>query len=84
MAFVAKNLTSSNDGHTGRRARYETTDTHATVRAANYFNAAYNALSKGAILDVIAESDTATPKLCTYIVTASSVAGVTIALQTVA
>lgn len=85
MAFIAKQLTSHQLSPSVRTAHYRhDADTQANMRAANYFNAAWEALPKGTILTCVAEAGTATPTVCNYIVTASSAAGVTIALQTVA
>lgn len=83
MALIAKNLTSRQLAPGIRKAEYfHATDAQAAIRAANYFNDAYQALPKGTIIDVLAATDT-TPVLCRYVVTASASNGVTLALQTV-
>lgn len=81
MALDRKKLASWQDSTYTRRARYETTEAQSAVRATGYFNAEYKALPKGTILDVVGVIG-GTPTLCSYIVTASSSSGVTIALQT--
>ena len=83
MSFDKTKLATWPDTTSTRRGRYSTNDAKATVLAANYFNDAYPALPKGTVIDVTCAMDT-TPVLITVVVTASSSAGVTVALQTVA
>ena len=64
------------------RARYITLDAAATVEATGYFNSIYQNLPVGSLIDAIMAVG-GTPVFKNYIVTASSSAGVTIALQTV-
>ncbi len=59
-----------------------TTDTAATVEAANYLNASAARLPKGTMISAVMDIGGATPKLKNYIVTANTGTVVTIALQT--
>ncbi len=90
MAYDAKNLSVSNPGcvYTGggedkvaHRAHLITADAAATVETAAYFDAAYLRLPKGTIIDAVMAVG-GTPVRKSYVVTASSASGVTIALQT--
>lgn len=82
MAFVAGNLATQNVGAHRTRAHYfHPTDAQAAIVAANYFNDAYLALPKGTVIETVAAMDS-TPVAKDYVVTASSVAGVTIAAKT--
>lgn len=83
MALIRKNLVSHQMSPSFRTAYYQTDDTQAAVRAANYFNEDWSGLPKNTVLTVVAEANTAAPKVCMYVVTASAAAGVTIALQVV-
>lgn len=83
MALTRKNLVSHQMSPSFRAAYYQTDDTQATVRAANYFNDDWTALPKNTVLTVVAEANTAAPKVCVYVVTASAANGVTLALQVV-
>ena len=58
-----------------KRARYETNDTLTQVEAGGYFIPAWQAFGKGTILDVVAELS-GTPRLRSYVITASSSDGV--------
>lgn len=72
-------LQSSND--TCRRWAYSTKDPAATVETAGYFNTLYDILKKGDVIQAVMAFG-GTPVVKTYVVTASSSAGVTIAVQT--
>lgn len=91
MAFNARGLQIDRPaGSTGAgpdkflfRGTYITEDAKAAVEAAGYFNDAWKRLRKNTILTVVSSS-AGTPKVSTYIVTASSASAVTIVLQTTA
>lgn len=81
MSLDMTRLTSAPVSPTLRKAFYDhPTDTLATIEAAGYFNAAYAALPKATILEVVAAS-AGTPVACDFVVTASSASGVTIAAK---
>ena len=79
MALEAKRLASWADTTYTRRARYSHgTDTKANMKASNYFNAAWAALPKGAVIECVAALET-TPVLFHLVVTASAENAVTVA-----
>lgn len=84
MALDKSRMSSWNDTAYTRRARYShPTDSQANMVASNYFNAAWDALPKGTIVDCTAALNS-TPVHFSVVVTASSESGgVTVALQTV-
>lgn len=85
MTFDPNRLTSRPVTPQLREAFYtHDTDTQANMMAANYFNAAWAALPKGAVMTMVATL-TGTPDRVDVVVTASSEAGgVTVALLSVA
>lgn len=87
MAFSASNLRRKNYGapladnaQPMSEFSYVHTDAAAVVEAAGYFNAAYRTLAKGDLIDAVMAMG-GTPVTKRYVVTASSSAAVTIALQ---
>jgi len=88
MAYLANNLevkplnvfSGTGAGNVGHCAYYWTTDAAAAIEAANYFNSAWERLPKGTRLEAVMVTG-GTPVTKTYVVTASSASGVTIAIQ---
>lgn len=91
MTFNAKGLQVQEPGGTTgatgqymhQRATYVTEDAGATVEAAGYFNAGYQRLAKGMLIESVLAIG-GTPVHKTYIVTGIVNGVVTIALQTTA
>ena len=80
MTFDPNRLTSKSDTPYSRCAKYtHGTDTLAAMQATGYFDAAYTALPKGTVLDLVASMD-GTPRAATAVITASSSGGVTIGM----
>jgi len=79
MSYDAKRLTTEDAGPYLRKGYYSHgTDTKANMKAGNYFNSAWAALPKGAVLHCVAALDT-TPVMFTLVVTASAENAVTVA-----